>query len=486
MCAYLNMILIRTTKKSDMAPKRLTPHACPLYNNNKSTTLISYLPQFFGLLPIFSLLLLLLLLLLPTSPSSLSVFMLPPQPPQTTLLTTTTTLLPPHQFVLPPSYAQTHDRIPDYNSPYAPIFTDKNVYTWTDRVDITIAAPSWNTNPDQIDDIGTANNRHIKLSTRGGFSLEPYKLTETGTNTGVFSGYITLTGFAHDADGDGRSDTTPKTSGGGPTNGFLETEHDSALTISFEFAKGVVITESVPISWNIGTIEFLNDTYTPQQNPRVRIVDPDMNLDPHRIDHINIDLRSDSILAGISIVAKETHERSGIFEASIPLDENSASKNRLFVKLGDYIYATYKDNTLPPPLDTSDSADITAKSRITTDIDPQTRSTIDSVDITDAHRQPLSRITVNTQAQITSVITNNQDTSQVFTLITQIMNADELVQNVIWSTAVLGPNKSTIVSQSWFPLEPGTYILESFAWDSLSSMNVIAKPTITTIDVVPL
>ena len=47
--------------------------------------------------------------------------------------------------------------------------------------------------------------------------------------------------------------------GNGPTSGFLEIERDSAVTISFEFADGVVLTESVPVSWNIGAIQFLED-----------------------------------------------------------------------------------------------------------------------------------------------------------------------------------------------------------------------------------
>ena len=42
-----------------------------------------------------------------------------------------------------------------------------------------------------------------------------------------------LTGFTHDADGDGDFDTTPRTSGNGPTSGFLEVDRDSSISISF-------------------------------------------------------------------------------------------------------------------------------------------------------------------------------------------------------------------------------------------------------------
>ena len=81
----------------------------------------------------------------------------------------------------------------------------------------------------------------------------------TGPNTGIFAAEVILTGFLHDVDGDGDFDTVPRTGGTGPTNGFLESERDSAVTVSFEFADGLVLTESFPVTWNVGTIKFENE-----------------------------------------------------------------------------------------------------------------------------------------------------------------------------------------------------------------------------------
>ena len=99
----------------------------------------------------------------------------------------------------------------------------------------------------------------LKLATSE-HSLEPYRFTETDVNSGIFTAEVILTGFTHDADGDGDFDTTPRTIGNGPTSGFLEVDRDSAITISFEFADGVVLVKSVPVSWNVGTINFIEDT----------------------------------------------------------------------------------------------------------------------------------------------------------------------------------------------------------------------------------
>ena len=54
-------------------------------------------------------------------------------------------------LILFPAFGES---IPDYDQPYAPIFTDKTVYTWTDKIKISIIAPSWNTDKYLIDSIG--------------------------------------------------------------------------------------------------------------------------------------------------------------------------------------------------------------------------------------------------------------------------------------------------------------------------------------------
>ena len=55
------------------------------------------------------------------------------------------------------------EEIPDYFNPYAPIFTDKEVYTWTDKVYITVVAPSWNANRYGIDSIGAQDDHFFKI-----------------------------------------------------------------------------------------------------------------------------------------------------------------------------------------------------------------------------------------------------------------------------------------------------------------------------------
>ena len=201
------------------------------------------------------------------------------------------------------------ETLPDYGNPYAPIFTDKEVYTWTDKIRITIVAPSWNADRHGIDSIGDQEGHLIKISTSDK-ELEPYKLTETDPNSGTFTGEIILTGFLHDVNGDGIPDTNPRTTGNGPTSGFLETKRDGGITISFEFADGVVLTQSVGVSWNIGDVRFMKDEYTIGDNAVIRVVDLDMNLNPEAIDQFEVEVSSDSDIAGILVNVIETTEDS--------------------------------------------------------------------------------------------------------------------------------------------------------------------------------
>lgn len=369
-------------------------------------------------------------------------------------------------------YAQ----IPDYDKPYSPIFTDKAVYTWTDKVVITIVAPSWNAERFGIDSIGGDEDHFVKVST-GKNSLKPYKLTETDVNSGIFVGEVILTGFSHDANGDGKPDTNPRTFGNGPTNGFLETERGKSITISFEFADGVVLTHSAPISWNIGTIKFLESQYVVGNTARVRVVDPDMNLDPETINQIPVKVSSDSDVAGITINALETTKDSGIFEENIIFAQNSPSSgNRLFAISGDTLYAKYEDRTLPEPHSISSELDLIATSSLESNVPAMERITIGKPILTDSSGTILEELSVNNQLQIVSKIMNAQNFGQNFVYIVQITNEDGIIVSLTWIEGQFSANQKLELSQSWIPTKSGEYKVETFVWNSLKNPTPISFP----------
>ena len=383
-------------------------------------------------------------------------------------------------FILPFASAQ---EIPDYDKPYAPIFFDKPVYSWTDKIEIKIITPSWNTDKDLIDSIGNDEENPVKISTRE-YSLDQYRLTETDVRSGIFTGEIILTGFLHDVNGDGDFDTNPRTIGTGPTSGFLEVERDSAVTVSFEFADGVVLTESVPVSWNLGTIKFTKDIFLSDDSVIIHIIDLDMNLNPEALDQIKIDIFSDSDVGGIKVNAIETSESSGSFVATLSLSQiSSSSGNRLYALPGDKIYAKYDDYTLPKPRSISDNLKVESTALIDSSIPAVERIQNSEITITDGWRNSSPNQGVNNQIHIVGTISNMQNFNQDFVYLFQIKNESNIVESLSWVQGQLTSDQTFDVSQSWTPKKMGEYTVETFVWHALNDPTPLSSVSTTKVTI---
>jgi len=375
------------------------------------------------------------------------------------------------------------ESIPNYEKPYSPIFTDKSLYSWTDKIKMTIIAPSWNTDRDLIDSIGGTQDHAIKISTRE-HSLERYRFTETNVNSGIFKAEVILTGFSHDVDGDGHIDTTPRTMGTGPTSGFLEVNRDSGVTISFEFADGVILTESVPVSWNVGIIQFTQDIYLLDDAVIIRIIDSDMNLNPEALDHIPIQVSSDSDIAGIKVDGIETSESSGMFVATISLSQTSTSSgSRLYSISGDKISTKYDDYTLPKPYSISDNLRIETFALVDSSIPPLDRIDHLPIKFSDIHGNSLESFSPDNQLQIVGTIVNPNEFDQKFIYLFQVKNENNFVESISWVQGELSAAQSLDVSQSWIPKKSGIYKIETFVWNSLVDPTVLAPIMSTLITV---
>jgi len=384
-------------------------------------------------------------------------------------------------LILLPAFGET---APNYNDPYSPIFTDKPVYSWTDKMKITIISPSWNSDKHLIDSIGETSEHSIKIATSE-HSLDQYRFTETDVNSGIFTAEVILTGFTHDADGDGNFDTTPRTIGNGPTSGFLEVDRDSAITISFEFADGVVLVESVPVSWNVGTINFIEDLFFLEKSATVRVIDLDMNLNPEAIDNLPIQLFSDSDVAGIEVNAIETSESSGSFFATISLSQNShSSGNRLYSLPGDNIFAKYDDHTLPKPYSKSDNLAIETIARVDSSIPPIERIKHSQITFSDGLGNSLQSFSQNSQVQIVGSISNEHDFKQKFVYMFQVKNDKHVVESLSWIQGEISSQQSLDVSQSWIPKKSGIYEIETFVWNSINDPTALS-PLMSTLITIP-
>lgn len=266
--------------------------------------------------------------------------------------------------------SQNADSISDTSDFGATVHLDKKVYSWTDKVYITVTSPFHNFDRNAVEEIGATQPYTIRMHTSSS-DIDSYKLVETGPNTGVFTGEVTLTGFLHDADGSGLhghlpyEDTTPMTSGNGPVDGFLENTNNDAISVQFDYSEDVTIVGYAEIQWTMGKTEWLKASYPDSATGVIRIVDPDMNWDPKAVDNFDVDVWSDSDAGGIDLTVTETNQNTGIFEGTVFFTTtDDSSGHRLLVAEGDTITAEYEDNTLPNPYTPQDELDISDTSII--------------------------------------------------------------------------------------------------------------------------
>ena len=365
----------------------------------------------------------------------------------------------------------------------ATVELDQKVYSWTDKVYITVVAPDHNFDGDLVDEIGNSERDPLKVSTRG-FDLDEYKLVETGTDTGIFTGEVILTGFGHDADGDEEFDTNPRTTGQGPTDGFLQTDDDDGLTVSFEFSEDETVVGSSLIRWNIGEVQWLEASYPASGTGVVRVIDPDMNLDPEAVDNFDVDVWSDSDAGGIDLTVTETNEATGIYEGTVFFTTTEESSgHRLRVAEGDTVTAEYEDNTLPDPYTTADELDITATSLIGTVVPPLEKAPASNLRTVDAFDNSIDTVAVDQQVQITADLKNGQDKEQTFAYLVQVQDANGVTVSLSWITGSLSSGQSFSPALSWIPTSAGAYTATVFVWESVDNPTALSPPVSTTISV---
>ncbi len=370
----------------------------------------------------------------------------------------------------------------------ATVELDQKVYTWTDKVYITVVAPDHNFDSNLVDEIGGTSTDPLKVATRGN-TINRYKLVETGTDTGIFTGEVILVGFGHDVTGDNVNDAPTvaaalRNTGSGPTDGFLGSDDDDGLTVSYEFSEDETVVGSALIRWNIGEVSWLEASYPASGTGVVRVIDPDMNLRPEAVDNFSVDAWSDSDSGGIDLTVTETNEATGIFEGTVfftTTDESSG--HRLRVAEGDTVTAEYRDETLPDPYTTADELDITGTAFIGTVVPPLERAPASNARVVDAFGNTLDEVSAGDQVQITADLTNGQDREQPFAYLVQVQNEDGVTVALAWISGSLAAGQSFSPALSWTPTESGSYTATVFVWESVDNPAALSEPVSVDIEV---
>ncbi|MDE1765397.1 MAG: hypothetical protein KGI27_03865 [Thaumarchaeota archaeon] len=382
------------------------------------------------------------------------------------------------------SYAQTSTQgITTSGANNPPIQFNKKVFSWTDRVYITVYAPDFNSDPNLIDTIGETQDDKVNVCTTG--HCIPYKLSETGVDTGIFSGYVDLTGdptqkgtSGIDGYGENPSGTMSTCNPTcGPTGGMIPSTGNDGVSVSFEYSRDQTVTGSALIRWHVGQIQWLQPSYPSDGQGVLQIIDPDMSINPDALNKFDTSVWSDSDSGGIKLAMTETDKGSGIFQGTVVFTTQYASSgNRLHVSEGDTVTGEYTDRTLPPPASPSGQLRLLATTTVGTTLPPLERVPASNARIIDSTGKTLGKITVGQQVAIVSDVTNKMKRDQAFAYLVQIQDGNGIATSLSWITGSLSPNQNMSLSQSWIPRSSGTYTAQIFVWQGVTDPNALSSP----------
>ena len=343
----------------------------------------------------------------------------------------------------------------------ASLTLDKDVYSWRDRVTITVVAPDFNIDALAIESIGGGDvNIRSQLDEK-----EDTMLTETGPNTGIFQGTVDLGGFEYDV----ASGITVQ-----PAN-MLQVANEDGVSITFTYDEDERdLIQSALIRWNVAEVSWFEDSYREGSTGTLRVVDPDRNIHPDTPDSIETIVFSDTYRGGIKIALTETEPSSGVFEGEVIFDVLHSEGNRLQISEGDIVTAAYDDRTLPPPDGEGDRLRVTGTTTVGSIVPPLERVEVSNLGVVDALNNPVDSVSVGQQVNIAADLTSAQSRSQDYAYLLQIQNADGVTVHLSWAASSLAGFGGANVSQSWTPDETGSYTATVFVWESLTNPTALS------------
>ena len=356
----------------------------------------------------------------------------------------------------------------------ATLTLDKDIYSWRDRVTITVVAPDFNIDSLAVESVGDKNPNTVTMRSQLQ-TMKDISLAETGPNTGIFQGTVDLGGFSYEV---------AKGVMAQPVS-LLEVGNEDGISVTFTYDEDERdLIQSALIRWNVAEVTWLEDSYREGATGTLRVVDIDRNLHPDTPDSIETIVFSDTYRGGINIALTETEPASGVFEGEVIFDVLHSEGNRLQVSEGDIVTASYTDRTLPPPDGEGDKLRITGTTTVGSIVAPLERIVVSNLGVVDALGSAVDSVSVGQQVNIAADLTSAQSRSQDYAYLLQIQNMDGVTVHLSWAASSLAGYGDANVSQSWTPDEAGSYTATVFVWESLTNPTALSPQNSIDITVV--
>ena len=354
----------------------------------------------------------------------------------------------------------------------ATVELDQLVYSCTGRVRITAVAPDLNLDPERRDTMGDDGECTLSVRTSLG-ELRGYRLIESGTDTGIFEGSITLTGFAGDAHAG--PDAIPRgTTGGrsGPGGGLLACSHEDKLVIELSMGAGDTYEASAIIRWNVGEIMFLKNTYRMGDSATVRVVDPDMIVDPDGLNTLSVHISSGSDKTGFNITARDYQPGTGVFEGSFLVDaaDSAPSDSKIRACHGDTLQAEYIDSTLPSPYSPHDKIVVATSARVleaSGDLPPSPleRAKLTGIVVRNERGDRLPIMDGDTASITVNAV--RMGGPRTFTAVVNVSSSSGAGLDLLAADLDIGPDGTASHTFRWSPTHAGVFHVTAHLWESL-------------------
>lgn len=340
---------------------------------------------------------------------------------------------------------------------------DRDHYSWRDMAVITVAAPEIDLPSDGEGEIGGAGADYAVSLRTGRGALDGYRLIESRPGSGIFVGQVRLTGFA-DASTAAKGLNTSgagTTAGSGPFSGRLACGSDDVLTLALVSPSGIV-EKSAKISWTLGTVKWLEESYESPGRGVVRLYDADIGVDPQVAGTAAIKVKSGADPKGIEATLLETGAGTGIYEGVIYFDPDGPSGGQvLHTATDDTVTAHYTDATLPPDYDADSKIPVKATAVITQREEMPAGITASNPRIVDAGGNTTSMASVGENLRVCADFANKTGTAKkVVMAVTINGDKDADARHLDRLHEVVGPGESLTLSAPWKPTDTDGSSLE--------------------------
>jgi hypothetical protein len=232
---------------------------------------------------------------------------------------------------------------------------------------------------------------------------------------------------------------------------------------------------------NVGTISWTEAAYSGFEDTTgtIQVFDPDINRFSNAVDFLRVKVWSDSSPAKTTLTLTETGMNTNTFEGDVIFSNKyQSSREVVFVSNGDTVTATYADTTLPKDMK-SNVYHVNATALIVGKRGPpMERAPASNLQIFDMDKKPMSsnEILVNQQISLVSDLVNQQNKSQPFAYLVQILNNQDQVESLSWITGNLTSFQKLNPSVTWIPFKEGIYHAIVFVWGSIDNPTALSPP----------